>query len=209
MTPRVALLTISDRPDLLEATLDSLAHALGRDHGDLLGAFTGHVHVDDREHRLGFAGAIREGWRRLRELDADYVLHVEDDWRFDRRVPIARMAELLDWRPELAQIALLRGRVPGEHAELVETWPAEYHQRWRAYPNGGTLPYLEHDLYWTTNPSLYRMLTVRMRDWPPGTNSERRFTGQLTADGYRFACLGSGEPWVIHTGDDRREGKGY
>lgn len=217
--PRVALLTISDRPDLLEATLESLAAALDRDAGDLLGAFTGHVHVDDRDHRLGFAGAIREGWRRLRELSwaevPAYVLHVEDDWRFDQRVPLARMAELLDWRPNVAQVALLRGPVNDtERAAggLVEQWPREYRQGYLADPFAGDLnplPYLEHGLYFTTNPSLYRMSLVNAHDWPTGAGSERRFTERLLNAGYRFACLGNGDPWVTHTGDDRREGKGY
>lgn len=211
MSRAIALLTIGDgRDDLLAATLDSLAHALDREPGDVLGAFTCHVHVDDRRHRLGFCGAIAEGWRRLRELDGwEYVLHVEEDWRFTRALNLDAMGYLLECQPDLVQIALRRNPVaPAELAAggVVELWPEQYADRAL-----GELRWLEHVLFFTTNPSLYRRDLLGYT-WPssaPG-GCEAQFGERLKADGWRFAYWGerSDPPWVEHTGTIRT-GRGY
>ena len=69
--------------------------------------------------------------------------------------------------------------------------------------------FLEHDLFFTTNPSLYRR-SLLDNQWPEGPQSEGRFTGWMRDLGYRFAYLGEGSdpPWVHHIGDERA-GKDY
>ncbi len=223
----IALLTLSDRADLLDGTMRSLARALERDEGDVLAAFACHVHVDDTQHRLGFTGAIRAGWNRLRaSSDAfEYVLHLEDDWRFDAPLELAAMTRILEIRrqqaqpppdgvsaPDLAQIALLRQPVAGAEIKaggVLELWPNEFTQTMHGDPADG-LTYLEHDLFFTTNPSVYRRDLLEL-GWPDSTRSEEAFTARCRAAGYRFAYYGrwGDPPRVWHTGNDRREGNGY
>lgn len=213
---RVALLTIGDgRDDLLEATLASFTHALGRPHGDLLGAFAAHVHVDDRKHRLGFGGAIASGWQRLRELgrDIDYVFHLEEDWRFDRPVDLDQLAGVLACDPPLAQIALRRGAVNAYEQRaggVVECWPDEYAEAQCLVPPGRYVWYLRHGLYFTTNPCLYHRTLIERNDWPTTAGSERAFTEQLRERGRTFGLMGprAGGTWVTHTGTIRTGG-GY
>lgn len=208
---RVALLTIGDgRDDLLAQTMASLAENVGTD-------WAHHVHVDDRSHRLGFSGAIEEGWERLRHLDGfDYVWHLEEDFTFNRPIPLDALALLLDVQPQLAQIALLRQ--PWAPAEieaggLVALWPDLYADRsltvWDVDQRITHLAWLEHDVCFTTNPSLYRRDLIA-RHWPGPPGSEARMTLILRAEGWRFALWGDRDdgPAVHHTGTNRLGG-GY
>lgn len=213
MTPRVALLTIGDGRDMLLAqTRESLATYVQPTED-----FAHYVHVDDRSHRLGFSGAIEEGWERLRALDGfDYVWHVEEDWTFNRRIDLAALALLLDVQPQLAQVALRRQAwAPAEvdAGGLVELWPDLYADRALSVVDVGgattDLAWLEHDLCFTTNPCLYRRDLISLR-WPHPPGSEARMTDILRQRGDRFALWGDRDdaPWVHHIGD-LRTGGGY
>lgn len=83
-------------------------------------------------------------------------------------------------------------------------WPGEYEDR-----TDGTHHWLEHRLFFTTNPSLYRR-SLADRRWPDAPDSERKFTDQLRADGRSFAFWGARHDgtWVTHIGD-QRVGTGY
>lgn len=168
------------------------------------------IHVDDADHELGFDGAIREGWRRvLLETDAEFVFHLEQDFTFNRPVPLAEMAAVLRARPRLAQLALRRQ--PWNDAEraaggVVEMHPGDYVDcdlnGWR---------WLEHTRFFTTNPSLYRRSLCEI-GWPEGPESEGRFGIELRrADPrWRFGYWGardSGEA-ITHIGEERA-GNGY
>lgn len=213
-TPRVALLVIGDGRDKLhDATIRSFADAISAHGFQVLDPI---VRVDDREHALGFCGAIQEGWRRLRistGAEFDYVFHLEEDWRFDRPVDLAAMADLLDAYPALAQVALRRNAVaPAEikAGGLVELWPDEYLDKCLDGDERALeYPWLDHGLYFTTNPSLYRA-SLLDRAWPNGPGCEEAFSRALIADGFRFAMWGSrrGGPWITHTGKTRT-GTGY
>lgn len=163
--------------------------------------FTVWQHDDGRQ---GFGGAIREVWRRLRsESDADYVFHLEDDFTFNRPVPLAGMANALDHHPDLAQLALLRqpwNAIERAAGGIVQSRPGDFQEV--AVSNG---TYLAHRAFFTTNPSLYAMDLVRDQDWPEGPDSEGRFTHQLLADEYRFGYWGtlSDGEWVRHNGTER------
>lgn len=219
MTPRVALLTIGDgRDDLLAQTLQSWYEATGLPQDRSPNPpLVHHVHVDDRSHRLGFSGAIEEGWDRLRHLaDFEYVWHLEEDWTFNRPVDLAALALLLDVQPHLAQVALRRQAWAPAELEaggLVELWPDLYEDRALSVidPGGGMvdLAWLEHDLCFTTNPCLYRRSMIDAT-WPSPPGSEARMTERLRDLGYRFALWGDreDEPWVHHTGR-QRTGTGY
>lgn len=168
--------------------------------------------------RLGFGGAIRNAWSHLRDAadHDDYVFHLEDDFTIDRPVALEFVTALLDERPELAQIAFRRQ--PWNTNEIkaggvVEQHPEAYTEK---KSNLGCL-YLEQRMFFTTNPSLYRLPLID-KEWPHGPHSEGHFTHRLLEDGYdgipgeeiRFAFWGprDGGTWVTHIGE-QRAGHGY
>jgi hypothetical protein len=206
--PHVALLIIGDgRDDLRKATVESF-NRQAREF-DL----THLVEVDDRLHALGFCGAIRYGWDRLREYrsEFDYIFHLEEDWRFTRPFSIAHMARVLDTEPSVAQVALRRGIEPGETAPVIDAFPSCFTNRHTGFLMGGarTQVWLQHQLFWTTNPSLYRAELIDSYHWPEAPMCEASFGQTLVADGATFAYWGDREdaPWIEHTG--ARTGHGY
>jgi len=163
-------------------------------------------HPDGRQ---GFGGAIRAAWERLREEStAEYIFHLEDDFTFNRPVPLDDMIEILDEEPRLAQVALRRqawNSAEKAAGGVIETNPDAYTQR-----SGHDVSYLEHDLFFTTNPSLYSRRLIEQHDWPISQQSEGVFTATLRAASRTFAYLGerTEPPWVHHIGD-QRTGTGY
>lgn len=161
--------------------------------------------------RSGFGGAIRSAWQYLREnTSAPYIFHLEDDFTFRRRVELVPMAAVLDLRPHLAQLALRRQPWNAEEQSaggIVELHPDAYTEE-----EAGGSRWLEHSLFFTTNPSLYRRTLITGAAWPEGHDSEGRFGFELRADDpdVRFGYWGarnSGE-WVTHIGNVRN-GIGY
>lgn len=162
--------------------------------------------------RSGFGGAIRSAWSHLRAFPGDerFVFHLEEDFLFNRQVPLDEFARVLDEKRHLAQMALRRQPWnPVERAAggVVELNPHDYVQ---ANDLKGAV-WLEHRLFWTTNPSLYRMALLADHEWPEGEDSEGMFTIHLREDlGLRFAYWGardSGEH-VHHIGH-HKTGTGY
>lgn len=164
-------------------------------------------HPDGRQ---GFGGAIRTAWFQLAHGPQQYVFHLEDDFTFNRPVDLTAMADVLDHRPELVQLALRR-QPWNDHERLaggiVEQHPDAYKDRHDASGHH----WLAHRLFFTTNPSLYRR-ALCSTPWPDGADSEGRFTHQLLQadESARFAFWGdrdSGEA-VEHIGRER-VGTGY
>lgn len=206
----VCLLLISDgRDDYLARTMESLA--------DNLPAFDEIVHVEDREHELGFAGAIQEGWDRVLDTGCEFVWHQEDDFTYNRPVPLAEMIDLLRARPYLAQVCLRRQAVGHEVAfgGFMEQFPD-----WYTEHTDGQRTWMETTRNFTTNPSVYRSELCAV-GWPDAPHSEGIFGFALREDiglpwgvapeEVRFGFWGSrksGAEWVTHIGDERR-GNGY
>ncbi len=197
----VAFLLISDgRSDYRERTLASAKAMLPEpDH---------FIEVDDSDHKLGFGGAIQLGWQRVIDTGAEWVFHCEQDFTFNRPVPLERMVAVLKAHPYLAQICLKRQPVNEQEklaGGIVECRPDEYVQK------------VEHGDIWTenrvcfsTNPSLYSAALCR-QGWPQVEHSEGIFTHRLLEDPeVRFAFWGAkfDEPLVEHIGDIRT-GMGY
>lgn len=165
--------------------------------------------------RSGFGAAIDSAWSRLAYGDESLVFHLEDDFLFNRPVDLADLALVLDAHPHLAQLALRRQPWNDEERAaggIVERFPDAYTD-----VHHGQFAWLEHRLFFTTNPCLYRSNLCRRR-WPAGGQSEGRFSLGLVADGtaeaspaaVRFGFWGardSGE-WVEHIGAVRA-GTGY
>jgi hypothetical protein len=169
-------------------------------------------HPDGRQ---GFGGAIRTAWEHVARGGERYVFHLEDDFTFNRPVPLAGLTQILQAFPHVVQVALRR-QPWNEHERqaggVVEQHPDAYDERWL-----GKYAWLEHRQFFTTNPCLYRR-TLCHTNWPEGGNSEGHFTHQLLRDGspevdgehVRFAFWGardSGEA-VTHIGH-QRVGVGY
>lgn len=164
--------------------------------------------------RLGFGGAIARAWRYLTataEIDiARFVFHLEDDFVMTRDVRVDHMAHVLDHRQVLVQLALRRQPWNSEERAaggVVELNPGAYTE----FKSGFNLGWLEHRLFWTTNPSLYRR-GLCGRGWPTEPRSEGLFTAALldTTPDLRFGYWGrrdSGE-WCEHIGTTRL-GTGY
>lgn len=181
---------------------------------------------EPRARRAGFAGAIARAWETVVRADVDYVFHLEDDFTMNRPVHLDDLAAVLDHAPHLLQVALRRQPVnAAEFAAggVVEMWPDEYEERslvrvvtGRPDVQPGDLPeverlaWLEHRLFFTTNPSLYRA-SLCAQGWPVVDRSEAEFARRCLADpDARFGYWGardSGEA-VEHIGN-HRVGTGY
>lgn len=174
------------------------------------------LHIDAGP-RQGFGGAIRFLWDWLAShSNARYILHLEQDFLFRRPVPLDDLEWLLEERPQVAQVALKRQ--PWNDQErlaggVIEQHPEAYEDR-----EVGGRRWVEHTLFWTTNPSLYRRSLCKA-GWPEGAQSEGRFGHGLRTSGtpeesdgerIRFAYWGAREeaPHVEHIGEERR-GTGY
>lgn len=219
----IAVLVMTDgRDDLLERTIMS-----AEDNGVIRGHNRLVIHDDsgDEAHRsalavnyptatviggerAGFGGAIARAWAwMLDNTHASAVFHLEDDFVFNEHVPLYSMGEILEAKPKLAQIALLRQ--PWNEAEqqaggIIQMHPDDYEK-------AGCCPehqWIEHRRFFTTNPCLYRRGLMK-RGWPQGAHSEGRFGVELFADpAVRCAFWGQGEEWVTHIGHER-VGVGY
>lgn len=197
-----AVLIVRDgRDDIHERSIESLHAALPEP------AYA--ITVDDADHKLGFAGAIEEGWRQIREAaPVEFVWHHEADFIYERPVPLEDMAAVLRAQPHLAQLALKRQPVNGDEQAaggIVEMWPDCYRQR----TYRGSV-YTEHDICWTTNPALYPRAWVQ-QGWPQVPGSEVAWGERLKEDpDLRFAYWGAkyDPPLVEHIGE-QRAGRGY
>lgn len=169
--------------------------------------FADRIEVEDRDHRLGFAGAISEGWRRVLEAGHEWCFHLEADFVFNRPVPLGQMLRAMEANKHLVQMALLRG--PENSAEASAGGVIEQHSNDYVQIHDGPHSWLEHRRFFTTNPSLIPGWVMRA-GWPQGSESEGHFGLNLFASdpALRAAFWGTGERWVEHIGAVRA-GVGY
>lgn len=162
------------------------------------------IHVDDRDHGLGFAGAIQQGWD---QVETDYVVHWECDFLLVDSFPVDSMIDLLHRRPYLAQVALKRQPVNREEIAaggIVELHPDDFEEQ-----TNHLCTWTEHRRFFTTNPSVYSSKLCRL-GWPQEQFSEGVFTHRLLRDPLlKFAFWGGkyDAPRVVHIGE--RRGRGY
>ena len=223
----IGVLLITDgRTNLLRRTIDSLEACVSgeiverwiyddsgnREQRELITAmFPQYTLINHPSgERQGFAGAIRTAWDALRhESIADWIFTTEDDFIWNRPVDLADLQNVMVKRPNLAQVAMLRQAWNAEEIEaggLLELNPDAY----ISHLDADGREWLEHELFYTTNPSLIRKSLIEMFDWPAGPESEGRFGLKLLEHGFRFAYWGARDdgPLVHHIGE-HRSGKGY
>jgi hypothetical protein len=218
MKPNVALVVITDgRGKYLEQTVPSFRAAcdfpfyktiLVDDSGDA----EFHYRADElvkpdlsalHQRRMGGAAAIRSAWRLLRSLPVDYVFHLEDDWTFPCRVPVAEMVGLLDADSSLANVVLRRQSWGLEPVGgYIAADPDGFTQHYRTV-DGTQVPYLVHNKGFWLNPGVYRADVVNM-GWPAGGH-EHHFSARVAQRGYRFAVYGTADdaPRCLHIGSER------
>lgn len=163
----------------------------------------------------GHTGMRQRLWTYLdNRAQGTYVFGAEDDFLFTGSVDLEPMIETLRENPHLAQIALLRE--PAYQSERdkggILGWPVDSFERMGQ--NGSSR--LEHVLFWTNNPALYRK-GITKTPWPEtredaegrGKGSEVVFADILRRNpATRFAFWGSGQPVISHIGAERA-GTGY
>lgn len=230
----IAVTVMTDgRDDLLEQTVESLlANVTGPITRLVMFDDTGdHAHhalLQDRygpdgftivSHpagRQGFGGAIRTVRAWLDENTTEpWQFASEDDFRFERKVDLAAMIQVMEDRPYLTQMALVRQAWNQQEIDaggLLEANPSAYSQH-----TDGVNWWLQHRLFFTTNASLFRRSLLSL-GWPEGDGSEGRFHLQLMQDGTPERAgrdLWSGYwgqrtdgPWIHHIGMERA-GYGY
>jgi hypothetical protein len=206
-SPRVALLVIGDRGMHFDAELSFSQHARSVD-------LRTTIRVNDSNHELGFCGALREGMRACRASGAtfEYVFHLEEDFTFEQPVSVMSMASILDSEPRVFQVALKRQAMPGEPpGGFMEAWPHAFHERTLFPDSHYPAAWLEHDLFYTTNPNLIRRSSCGLvaDSVPDPPRCEETLGRELASVGWRFAYLGAleDEPWVRHHAP--RAGRGY
>ena len=201
MTPKLALMVITDgRWDYLQRTLESAAVALDwpwhqkilvDDSGEEKGFCPDGFEFVKNLPRRGLAGAIQSGWDAL-DKDIDYVFHLEDDFIFPDVVDLELMIEILEYEPELAQVALLRQPWSPEEQQAGAIYsinPERFKQKYG---------FVQQSHLFTFNPCLYPIGVAR--DYRAGLEAE--LTANLLADDWRFGYLGElgDDPKTIHIG---------
>lgn len=223
MTLRIAQLVYTDgRADFLARTLasfnalapypfcqrvmiDDSADAAYADALD--GLFQDRFHIVHHTTRRGFAGAVQSGWDSLQECD--YVFSLEDDFTLNASLDLNDLARVLEWNPQLCQVALLRQSWNEQETRaggIIQLHPEDYteHERDGIY-------WTEHTRHFTTNPNLLRYEITRL-GWIQDANSEGHMSFRLRDLGWSFAYFGKKDdtPRVGHIGYGRAEhAKGY
>jgi hypothetical protein len=180
----------------------------GTEHRDELAALAGeHGFYVAGDGHHGYTGSMQRMWTYIqRRAKGEYVFCTEDDFIYPKPVALEPMIEALQSDPNLAQIALLRDAFYQDERETggVLGWPEPAFTK---VGDNGTSR-LEHRLFWTANPSLFRK-SITARAWPAGVHSETTFGKLLLQDPkVRFAFWGDHEELTKHIGVTRA-GTGY
>lgn len=170
--------------------------------------FPGWDITSPRKAPAGFGGNVAHAWDTALGSGQPWVFWAEDDFTYNQPVDLAAMAAVLTDHPHIAQMALRRQAwFPAEleAGGVVEQHPDDYTDR----DHDGNR-WLEHQRFWTTNPSLIPRRTLLAHPWPTSrVGSEAAFGRQVlhgsTVAGYWGAR--TDPPTIHHFGE--RTGTGY
>ncbi len=154
--------------------------------------------------RPDYTESMRAMWRYLaKRAQGAYVFQAEDDFTYEHPVDLDPMIAALADNPHLTQMALLRDSFYAREQEQggILGHPEPAFERKAAW--------LEHRLFWTANPSLFRKSLTAI-PWPVGNHSETLFGNTVLRDPRaRSAFWGdASEPSIRHIGAVRA-GSGY
>jgi hypothetical protein len=162
--------------------------------------------IDDSEHHMGMAGAVKAAWKWALDENADYLFHVEEDFLFRDRIPLYYMVTILRNFPHLAQLVLKRQPWSAEEKQAggrMQMNPELYKQRGYA-----KMSWVEHRWLFSLNPCLIPRRTLEL-EWEPGDGgAERSITDACLNAGLRFAYYGHRDdpPRCEHVGYQRSAG---
>lgn len=167
------------------------------------------VEIDDRDHLLGFHGAVQAAWDEAVASGCEYVFHCELDFVFSEPVPIDRMIGVLERHPEVAQLSLKRQPMTADERAVGDILLANL-EHCHEVVDGDDV-WVNQRRWFTTNPSLYRT-DLCLRGWPQCRFSEGTFTIHYLEDhpDHWFGVWGElyDPPRVTHIGHERA-GVGY
>lgn len=181
MTPRVALVVISDRGDrYLPRCLDSLPDF----------PWCQQVIVEDPLHEYDQNEVISYAWSQVG--DAEFAFHCEEDFVL-HDAPMADMVRVLDENPDLANLVLKRqpwSDVEVRAGGIIECFPDSYEDR-----EG----FVGHRRFFSLNPCIIPRHVVNM-GW---AGSEGDMTDRCIEAGLWFGFYGKRHdaPRVTHIGD--------
>lgn len=166
--------------------------------------FPDFIHIGEGP-RKGFGGAYDFVWKTLGgQSQAKYVFSLEDDFTFNREIPLEAMAQVLEDNPHVYQMALRRQAWSSEEIQaggVIERWPDVFYQQ-----DG----WISQRFFYTTNPHLCRKSLFETRTYPNVKDAEGHFSlGVLNDDPQaQFGYWGekSDPPWVQHIGVQRSTG---
>lgn len=227
----IALVVLSDgRDDYLRQTITSLNQRVTGDiterwlfddsgdpnyRRDLLDRYPEYWHLDLGTRR-GFTQMMIHMWDTLRvESKARWILHLEQDFTFNRPINLGDVTEVMDAHQYMAQMAFKRQPWNQEERDaggFVEMHPDSYVDQ-----SDGRHDWLEHRRFFTCNPCVYPQHLTNI-GWQPGVNTEGHFglrlfrEGTLSTEPEDVRCAFWGKraepPWVHHIGV-HRAGMGY
>ena len=160
--------------------------------------------VEGPAENVGYTQSMIALWEYIKGLPDTHLFVTEDDFTYDRSVPVERMVDALDANPRLVQMALLRNPIADSEKQegtILGYPPGTFTQK-----RDGDVAYLEHFKFFTCNPSVIRR-SLTERPWPNTPHSEAVYGKQMLRRGNVHSALwGSGEQWVTHIGDVRTGG---
>jgi len=151
----------------------------------------------------GFTKAMISAWEQLKKDDNEWVFHLEDDFIFTSVIPVDDMIKIMNEHDDLAQLALLRQPLGGRELQkggIIQSHPERYTDC-----SDGQLHWVEHQVNFTCNPTLYRKRLIHGFPWPVVKDSERSYGPMLYAAGLKCAYFGTSldAPRVQHIGEIR------
>ena len=161
----------------------------------------------------GFCAATARLWRMCASAPQEWIVWLEHDFRLCRPVHLRDLAAVMDERPWLFQMALMRDAYSTEeHAAggLFELRRDDFAPRAHVRGTNDMRPWLQMP-WFTTNPSLMRRQFMADHPFPDDgqEHCEGRFGIALAEQGYTFGTWGSGEVWCNHVGVRDGSGHGY
>lgn len=159
------------------------------------------------KERSGYTAAMATVLKTAKMSKKKYCLHIEDDFLLKRKFDIDAAITVLNANKLLSQISFMRE--PWYHNEieaggLVEAIERDNPDIVFAQKNTMGIDWIEHNAYWTCNPSIFPRWLCSYK-WPTGNWSESRFARQIFNSGKMAGIMGlrGDEPYVEHIGRNR------
>lgn len=179
---------------------------------DAFNAWDVPVTVESLPYRVGRCAGHANLWRFAAASEFDYVWTVEDDILLLRPLNLRAVAELLELKPQVQQVALVRCPWGSEiyHGGYIPMRAGSdwYIRAGQVSDTGWWLEWIESTRDWTSSPALLRTSLPREVAWPEEAGCEGTLGPRILERHPEAvsAYWGLGEPWTAHIGLERVEG---